>query len=230
MPRKNTNSKSKTVETSMPLFIQDTAPVEDLAAIEAKKAALSTKLDSATEYIRREFSNAAKSFCRVGYMLREVREDQLYLGQNYTSLAQYGERELGLKKSSVTSYIAVCERFSVWKNGKPTANLMPNFSGFSYGQLQLMTSLPDNELSDITSDMSCNEIRKTRKRCNGSSSRPESGSAVNVDYSESFENSVSSVVHIFDRQLTKDNIDMAVKLLRDNIGGYITITLEVTES
>lgn len=124
---------------------------------------LSERLDNVTKNIRNEIERMNKSFVRIGYELYKVRDGKLYLGQDFKNVYEYGEKVLGFQKSSVASYISVCERFSVLKDEKPTAKLNSDYENFTYGQLSLMLSLPSEKLSEITPEKTCKEIREIKK-------------------------------------------------------------------
>jgi len=110
--------KKKATENQQqfPEFLQDVPAIEKVEAEIVDMEKLSNRLETATSYIQKEVSNVAKSFCRIGYKLWEVKEDKLYLGQGYKNVSEYGQKVLGFQKSSTANYIAICERFSVYKN------------------------------------------------------------------------------------------------------------------
>lgn len=139
-------------------------------------AAISKRLETATKNICKEIGGVAKSFYKIGYELYKVSEEKLYIAQNFKSVAEYGEKILGFQKSSVANYISICERLGVKKNDNPTAQLLPEFANFSYGQLTLMLALPAEEYSKITPDKTCSEIRKIKKSVKSSGSSGSSGS------------------------------------------------------
>lgn len=126
-------------------------------------ADLSKRLDAATKYIQKEVISAAQSFLRIGFKLHQIREEKLYLGGDHDSLYAYAEEVFKLQKASVCNYIAVCERFSEYKDGKPTEKLQGKYTGFSYGQLSLMLPIPDEKISEIKPALTCKEIRRIKK-------------------------------------------------------------------
>jgi len=206
-----------TEQTNIPEFLQDVPAVQAVKAEIVDMENLSKRLESATSYIRKEVGNVAKSFCRIGFKLWEVKENKLYIGQGYKNISEYGEKVLGFRKSSTANYISVCERFSVRKGDKPTAQLMDNFSNFSYGQLSLMLSLPEDKVNEITPEATCKEIREIKKAERGGDDQEAAG-APGVK--------INPPIVVFERQLTQDNLPIVIKLLRENVGREMYIAVE----
>lgn len=179
---------------------------------------LSKRLDDATTYIRREVRTVAKSFCKIGFKLWEIKENKLYELQGYKNISEYGEKVLGFKKSSTANYIAICDRFSARKDGKPTATLCENYASFSYGQLSVMLSLPEDKVKDVTPDKTCREIRDMKKE-SSDSVLDEEGEGASVT-------EIRTPIELFSRVLTQDNLVLVIKVLRENVGKEISIYVE----
>lgn len=173
---------------------------------------LASNLSAATEYIRQQVDIVAHSFCKIGFKLLEVRENQWYKALGFKSVTEYGEKVLGFKKSSVSNYIMICERFSVYADGKPSAQLSDDFSSFSYTQLSEMLTLPAEKLDSVTPDMTCKEVRALKKQ--------------EVDEEEEEdeeEEDLEQPYNLFCRVLTENNLDTVINLLKDVIGKDIQI-------
>lgn len=186
--------------------------------VPANDQIFTTKVDllhQATDRIRGEVDAIAKSFCKIGFNLWEIKHENLFESDGYRNISEYGEHVLGFKKSSTANYIAICERFSVRIDGKPTAQLMEGFSNFSYGQLSVMLSLPESKIKDVTPDMTVNAVRALKK----DGEPEESGDTKTSDMPD-------PPVKIFSRTLTAGTIDIAIKLLQDNLGKEISIYVE----
>lgn len=190
-------------------------------------AILASRLDASTLRIRKELGSVAKSFVKIGFELWKIRDEKLYSAQGFKNVYQYGESVFGLKKTSVAMYVSVCERFSVHKLDKPTAVLMPEFSSFSYGQLQLMANLSDDEIKNISADTTCKEIREMKKFFSGKvdpngreeeplSDEEEADSNIFVEFTP---------VEIWNRVLTDSNYADLLKILKDNIGKNVIVRL-----
>lgn len=216
--------KEKTTEimqqNQFPEFLQDVPAVQKVQAEIVSLDDLSKRLEKATTYIQKEVSSVAKSFCRIGFKLWEVKENKLYIGQGYKNISEYGEKMLGFQKSSTANYIAICERFSVHKDDKPTAQLVPNFANFSYGQLSLMLAMPDEKLNDITPDTTCKEIRNIKKSADRDPEDPDDSETLSLSSVR-----VNPPLVVFERVLTNDNLPIVIKLLRENIGRDLYIAV-----
>lgn len=170
-------------------------------------------MNAATAYIREQIDIVAQSFCKIGFKLWEVKENHWYKSLGFKGVGEYGEKVLGFKKSSVSNYISICERFSVLVDGKPTAELREDFSAFSYTQLSEMLTLPNDKISDVTPDMTCKEVRALKK----DAEHEQEDEAEQ----EVFED--GQPYNLFARTLTQGNFETVVNLLKDVIGKEIQI-------
>lgn len=133
-----------------------------------------------TEKIQRTINDVANSFCYIGFLLYECRENEYYKEKNYKSVVEYAEKELGFKKSTTYNFISVCERFSQRMYNRPSMQLDPKFRVFSFRKLVQMCSIKNLDiLEQITPDHTVKEIieikkNSTRVEKNVSSKVPES--------------------------------------------------------
>lgn len=185
-------------------------------------AAEKKRLEESTDYIRKEISAVATSFCRIGFKLYEIKDKELYNAQGFKNISEYGEKVLGFKKSSTANYIAICERFSELKNGKPTPRLASSFAAFGYSQLSVMLALPESKVEQVKPDMTVKEIRSLK---DAESKKAPTTSVPEYDnHGHKIEYSDPPVV-IFDRVLTEENLVILIKLLRENVGKEICVEI-----
>lgn len=225
-------------QAGFPDFLQDTKIVKQQQAqaqaeiIDIGK--LSSQLDKTTGFIRKEVGNVAKSFCRIGFKLWEVREQKQYLGQEYKNVYEYAENALGFKKASTANYISVCERFSVQKDNKPTSQLLPNFANFSYTQLSEMLPLSDEKITEITPETTCKDIRRIKKAAKGnleSGGEQEQGEQAELEDGKGKQDEKGLFVAIddliFNQEFTGVNADVIHAAMFKYIGYEIKVYVKV---
>lgn len=123
--------------------------------------------------IRRELNNVKHSFVRVGFYLRKVRDEKLYLQDGYSSLSEFAKAEFNMGASFVSRMISINEKFSL--DGY-SEQMDPRFEDFKQGALTEMLALPDSDMEMITPATPREDIREL-KRFNAQepAAEPEAG-------------------------------------------------------
>ena len=117
-------------------------------------------LADAEKNIRDGLGNAVKSVIAVGYYLKKIRDNHLYESAGYESIWEYASDRFGFSTSTASRYMARNDRFS--RDGN-SPELDARYEGFSKSQLQEMLSLDDDQIEQVTPDMTVKEIRQIRK-------------------------------------------------------------------
>ena len=123
--------------------------------------------------IRRELNNVKHSFVRVGFYLRKVRDEKLYLQDGYSSLSEFAKAEFNMGASFVSRMISINEKFSL--DGY-SEQMDPRYEDFKQGALTEMLALPDSDMEMITPATPREDIREL-KRFNAQepAAEPEAG-------------------------------------------------------
>lgn len=131
--------------------------------------------------IREKLQNMATSFMAAGYYIRYVRDNQLYHEDGYKSIHEFAADQFGMSPQQVNHCMRINERFS--KDGY-TPIPQETYRKFSKSQLQEMLYLTDEQLTDVTPDMTVKEIRKMKKPLDVERREPEEASEVLADDEE----------------------------------------------
>lgn len=123
--------------------------------------------------IRKELNNVKHSFVRVGYYLRKVRDEKLYLQDGYSSLTEFAKAEFNMGASFVSRMISINEKFSLEGYSE---QMDPRFEDFRQGALTEMLALPDPDLEMVAPEMAREDIREL-KRFNAQNAEAEKGAA-----------------------------------------------------
>lgn len=112
--------------------------------------------------IVRNFQNATLN---AAFALYEINTKGLYRIDGYKNVQELGFDLFGLKKSSVYNLINIVDRFGEKiENGKPVEVIVDQYSGYSQSQLGVMVGHTDDELKNITPEMSVREIKEVLKQ------------------------------------------------------------------
>lgn len=125
------------------------------------------------EALRRELGNVRESFVRVGYILRKMEESKAYEAEGYRSVAEFAEKEHGLKPSTTSRWMSINREYSL--NGY-SMTLDPKYLEMNASQLTEMLGLPDSDRELITPATQREDIRELKRfnRESGQNGTPDS--------------------------------------------------------
>ncbi len=110
--------------------------------------------------IKDHLNSAAEDFFMVGYFLRQISENALFMEDGYENIWEFAKGEYGLSTSSASRFMAINARFSV-DGGEHMAE---KYIGMGVSKLQEMLGLPDEELEKVTKETTVREIRALKKK------------------------------------------------------------------
>lgn len=113
-------------------------------------------LEDAEVFIRSNLQSAVRSVIATGFYLKHIRDNELYLEAGYKNINEYAMDRFGLSASATSRYIARNTRFS---RGGNSPLIDDRFKDFSKSQLQEMLGMSDEQLEQVTPDMTVREIR-----------------------------------------------------------------------
>ncbi len=114
----------------------------------------------ANQIVKGNLLTGQKAAIAIGYYLKHIRENRLYLEGGYQSFGEYVKAECGLSESAASRHISRMEQFS---EGGNSPKLADRYLEYSPSQLQEMLYLTDDQRETVTPDMTVREIREIRK-------------------------------------------------------------------
>ncbi len=102
-----------------------------------------------------ELNASAVHFCRIGYLLKRARDENMLEGSSYSSVNEFAFAEFGLDASQVSRFIRINDRFSI---GGYSDRLKTEYENYGSAKLSLMLMLPDAINEELSPDMSKTEI------------------------------------------------------------------------
>lgn len=113
----------------------------------------------AKDILREKLMNLKMNFIAAGYYLKYIRDNELYLEDGYASIWEFAEDNYGIQKSTASRWMKMNDRFS---EGGNTPILAEKYKAFGKSQLQEMLYLEDDQMDQVTPDMTVREIREVR--------------------------------------------------------------------
>lgn len=120
-----------------------------------------------TEKIKQAMHDAAKQFVYIGFLLWEVKTYEYFYENNYGSVYEYAEAELGFKRSSTKNFIAICENFCRKDpnyTSLPTMFLDDRWSDYQYSQLTEMLAMSPKQREETKPGMTVKQLREIKKK------------------------------------------------------------------
>ena len=117
-------------------------------------------LEEAETFIKSNLQSAVRSVIAVGYYLKCIRDGELYQKEGYGDIWEYARDRFGFSMSTTSRYMARNDRFS--KDGNSPI-LDVKYREFNKSQLQEMLALSDDQLEQVTPDMTVRQIRELKR-------------------------------------------------------------------
>lgn len=97
-----------------------------------------------------------KSFVKIGWYLKHIRDNELYKENGYNSVWECAADQLGYCQSTASRFISICEKFSKNHN---SPELDTKYAGFDKSQMIEMLPMEQEQLDKVTPDMTVKQIR-----------------------------------------------------------------------
>lgn len=114
----------------------------------------------AVEILHEEFHRTRKAFVKIGFYLKHIRDNELFLEDGYKNIDEFAANIFNLSQSSTCRYIKICEKFSVGGN---SPELDEQFVEYNVSQLIEMVSIEPEKIEQLSPEMSVKEIKEFKK-------------------------------------------------------------------
>ena len=121
---------------------------------------LSLDLHEIKESIKKEIVNLADGCIRLGYYLKQVRDNYLYEKEGYSDIFTFAKEEFKLGEKSTYRYMQLNDEYSIDGN---SIQITPELSGFGVSKLTEMLGLSDEQRKLITKDATVQNIREVAR-------------------------------------------------------------------
>lgn len=110
--------------------------------------------------LKKNMERTAKSFVRIGYLLKVARDTDILKESPYESYIDFAEKEYHLDKSQVSRFININDKYSIGGNSE---ELDDKYKGFEYSKLAIMLTLPDKLAEELTPEYTKSEIQAIKE-------------------------------------------------------------------
>lgn len=118
------------------------------------------EFDYENSELKKNMERTAKSFVRIGYLLKVARDTDILKESAYGSYTEFAEKEYHLDKSQVSRFININDKYS---KGGNSEELDDKYSGFEYSKLAIMLTLPDKVAEELTPEYTKSEIQAVKE-------------------------------------------------------------------
>ena len=105
------------------------------------------------EGIESRLNSAAEDFFTIGFYLRQISENALFLEDGYKNIWEFAKGEYGLSTASASRFMAINSKFSI--DGGQT--MEQRYIGMGVSKLQEMLTLPEEDLEKVTKETTVKE-------------------------------------------------------------------------
>lgn len=110
--------------------------------------------------LKRKLDETSENFIIIGYILKQVRDRQLYRNGDYGDINAFGFGEYGLSKSTVSRFMNINTKFSVGGNSR---EIKPEYRGYGSSKLQEMLSINGEDMALVTADTTVDQVQELKK-------------------------------------------------------------------
>lgn len=111
------------------------------------------------DIIKDESVKIQKSFVKIGWYLKHIRDNELYTEDGYTNVYECAADQLGYSQSTVSRFINICEKFSKDRN---SPELDEKYAGFDKSQMIEMLPMEEEHLEKVSPEMTVKQIREIK--------------------------------------------------------------------
>lgn len=112
------------------------------------------------EELRGKLDETAENFIVIGYILKQVRDRQLYLQENYSDIYGFGLGAFGLSKATVSRFMNINTKFSVDGCGR---EIKPEYKGYGRSKIQEMLNVDEDDMGLVTAATTVDQVQELKK-------------------------------------------------------------------
>ena len=112
------------------------------------------------EELRGKLDETAENFIVIGYILKQVRDRQLYLQENYSDIYGFGLGAFGLSKATVSRFMNINTKFSV---DGCSREIKPEYKGYGRSKIQEMLNVDEDDMELVTAATTVEQVQELKK-------------------------------------------------------------------
>lgn len=112
------------------------------------------------DIISDELHKTRKSFIKIGWYLKHINETEMYKEHGYSNIYEVAHDKFNISQPTASRFMNLCEEFSVDHN---SPELDEKYVEFNVSQLFEMLPMKQEEMDQVTPDMTVKQIREMKK-------------------------------------------------------------------
>lgn len=127
--------------------------------LEVKQMELTDYQDIKVE-IKNSMGRVVVSFVEIGYYLKKIRDEKMYLTDGYKDVWEMAKAEYNLDRTTASRFMSINDRYSIGGN---SIELQEQFRGFGKSALVEMLTLPVEDYELLSPDTKIEDIRELKE-------------------------------------------------------------------
>ena len=127
--------------------------------LEVKQMELTDYQDIKVE-IKNSMGRVVVSFVEIGYYLKKIRDEKMYLTDGYKDVWEMAKAEYNLDRTTASRFMSINDKYSI--NGN-SIELQEQFRGFGKSALVEMLTLPVEDYELLSPDTKIEDIRELKE-------------------------------------------------------------------
>lgn len=127
--------------------------------LEVKQMELTDYQDIKVE-IKNSMGKVVVSFVEIGYYLKKIRDEKMYLTDGYKDVWEMAKAEYNLDRTTASRFMSINDRYSIGGN---SIELQEQFTGFGKSALVEMLTLPVEDYELLSPDTKIEDIRELKE-------------------------------------------------------------------
>ncbi|RDU22189.1 hypothetical protein [Anaerosacchariphilus polymeriproducens] len=111
--------------------------------------------------IRYEMDVATESFVKIGYYLKQVRDNKWYRQENFIDIYDFAKETFHIERSTASRFMSINDKYSVGGN---SIEIQKEFEGFGSSKLIEMLHMPEDLITEIPTTATVKEIREIKNK------------------------------------------------------------------
>lgn len=109
--------------------------------------------------IKAKLNETANNFIIIGYYLKQVRDNMLYINDGYHNMEEFAQGEYRFSASTASRFMDINTKFS---EGGNSLEIKQEYRNFGYSKLQEMLTVKEEDMELITPDTTVKQIREIK--------------------------------------------------------------------
>lgn len=135
-----------------------------------EKSKIYCTYESITSKIRSKLESTSMSFIEIGYLLKKVKESELYKVYECNNIYEYAKENFGLGETTTKNFINCFDKYGQVINefsiDSCFIKIKDEYINYNYSQLVELLSVPEGDIEEFDYNLSVREIKQLKAKIN----------------------------------------------------------------